>query len=53
MVGDGELVSELDHNLLSFGSVFDRLRGSGLTNGAEVVARCVAPGETIPPERET
>ena len=53
MVGDGELVSELDHNLLSFGSVFDRLRGSGLTDGAEFVARCEAPAEPKAPDPET
>jgi len=53
MVGDGELVSDLDHSLLSLVSVFDLLRGSWLTKGEEVVERCEVLGATVAPERET
>lgn len=53
MVGDGELVSELDHNLLSLNSVFCLLRGSGLTEDPAAVLRGAVLVATTAPERET
>lgn len=54
MVLLGELLSDLDHDLVSLISVLGRGQGSELINGVEVVVeRCTAPGATIAPERET
>ena len=56
MVLFGELLSDLDQDLVSLISVFGRSRGSELIKGPEVVGvveRGTAPGATIAPERET